>query len=277
MDTYNLRYHQIFLDTFFCGYVCAILALKKQTYICGTLRKNAANIPFKRLQLKGEQKLQNHEFVQLVNSENCATCIGVQDGSKFFTMLSTLPINPFQSVDRPLKKPRTNNNYGSITKNICIINDEYIDNMHGVDRSNQYCEDFGCNTKTAKWIHHSYFGFLDATIAQTLVLYNNTTATVEKRNKSLKTGVITKGKLINYLMKTGIHAMAKLAIDLYNKYKSKYKSNYKSKWEQKKKERYSLSQIKCVRLLKKEAKKLRKEAKLRKKLKTKRKKKKSRR
>ena len=239
VDDCKLHWRNIYADNFFISYNGALAALEKKAFICGTTRRNAANLPHDKLDNIHGVKLTRGQHIHVLNNKNPVVAIGVQDGTTFFKMISTLRLVPFSQSTRCLKKRKLDADGNYQTKKMCITNDKYVEYMGGVDLSNQRCEKLGCNTKTMKWTSHNLFGFLDATVAQAIALYNNTTATLPSYH------AITKQQFIDHLIDEGVDTMAKLLIRNYSKWKTVHKK--KANWEELKETRYKPTEIKCCK------------------------------
>ena len=246
IDDCQLQWRDIFADNFFISYAGALAALKKNVFIAGTTRKNSAGLPHSMLNNIGGSELESGQHIHCLNNKDPVVAIGIQDGTTFFKMISTLRVMPFAETKRVLKKRKLTESGEYQTKPVCIINDKYLDYMGGVDAANQVCEKFGCNTKTLKWTSHNLFGFLDATVAQAITIYNNTTAKLDGYNK------ITKQQFLDQLITNGLDAMAAVFIGRYSKWKSTHRE--KDNWEDLKETRYRPEEIKCCKRLLKERK-----------------------
>ena len=62
--------------------------------------------------------------------------------------------------------------------------------MIGVDVNYALCQTYSCNRRTKKWTTHFYMNLLNVVVANSLVLYNNTTATLQNRKKITKLSFI---------------------------------------------------------------------------------------
>eukprot|EP01083_Nonionella_stella_P082910 229019_1 len=228
-------------DNYFTNYHALKEALKQRVYCNGPARARSRGSAYYKLK---SLKYTNHKFYHCINEDDPIVNTGIQDGSKFFHMLSSLP-HDF-TKEAPAKDPTVHwtHPYYNTEKHPsfqrCIANHLYVNHMGGVDRSNQLSNEYSCNRKASKWVTKNLNGFLDLTVTNALILYNRTTGK--------HVGTITKRDFIKHVAKVGPKHLAKIYLQNHAKWVSRVKGKNHSASETKTilKQRFAPQGIACV-------------------------------
>ena len=146
-------YH-LYIDNYYCEpSVCATLAAKK-TMVCGTVRKNRQQMP----RDLGDQPLDRGQIDY--RRRGNVVALKWRDKKDVF-MLSTMHKPQLQ---------HTRGRYEEKNKPEAVI--EYIQNMAGVDQSDQMISYFPMHRKSLKWWKKPFFHLLTLCTIQTMILLN---------------------------------------------------------------------------------------------------------
>ena len=208
-------------DNWYGGYKAQVAAIEHgPTYTLSTHRSNSKFIPHKLLKRLDGKKLKDKQYTVMVNDTDPFIAMKIRDGSKIFTLSSTLPqigiaetvrVLPSSKSRRagPPKKKKRRRRRAKIER--LKANMVYIQRMGGVDRNNKHCLKGCVNHKTRSWAGHNNKGNIDFRTAQSFIMFTNTTA----KKYGFK---CTKEKFCNMIFDFGLEAMCRHYINHFNKH-----------------------------------------------------------
>ena len=156
MDNILDRGHMLYTDNFYTSVPLAQQLLNRQTYLCGTLRKNRKHLP----EAVVSAKLKKGDVVARRSKE---IVVSKWKDKRDVLMLSTMHAGK-------IVEGRKRNRHGElIRKPDCIL--DYNDHMCGVDRLDQLLSYYSPLRKTLKWYRKVVLQMLDMAMSNAFVLY----------------------------------------------------------------------------------------------------------
>src|SRR6218665_1029849 len=156
MDSILDREHVLYTDNFYTSVPLAQQLLNRQTYLCGTLRKNRKHLP----EAVVSAKLKRGDVVARRSKE---IVVSKWKDKRDVLMLSTMHAGK-------IVEGRKRNRHGElIRKPDCIL--DYNDHMCGVDRLDQLLSYYSPLRKTLKWYRKVVLQMLDMAMSNAFVLY----------------------------------------------------------------------------------------------------------
>ena len=216
IKTLRLKNHNIYADRWFNSLPATIKALDYQTTITGTIAKGRKYIHYTELtyvDAHKKQKVQKDKFKILINDEYPIITFCGKNKIHFY-MISSSAVDWTKTVQnmehtknisdseeeyietkatsrkrkRSGRQKKSNKkrrlDHKTVGKN--IMNQDYNDYMIGVDVNNALCQTYSSGRRTKKWTLHFYMELLNVIVANSMVLYNNTTANLPSNKKISK-------------------------------------------------------------------------------------------
>ena len=222
----HLKNHNIYADRWFNSVPATVKALEYGTTITGTIAKGRKYIDWKELTyVTAKKKVEKDQFKIMINDKYPIITFCGKNKNHFY-MISSCAIDWTKTVEleeekkaseeeeadfeqtntssrkrkrsqkhskkRHKRRKLDKHNQKKVGKN--IMNQNYNDYMIGVDVNNALCQTYSSGRRTKKWTLHFYMELLNVVVANSMVLYNNTTATLDNH------GAISKVEFIHFLM-----------------------------------------------------------------------------
>ena len=174
LENYLDRNHHLYIDNFYTSLKLVEDLVERNTFTCGTIRKDRANFPceFKKLKL-----LKRGEMVHIkTKSNDRIRAVHWFDKRDVFALSSIHGSNAVPVLRRGEDK--------EVMKPEMIA--EYNKYMNGVDKCDQYLASYSIDRKTVKWWKKIFFRILDVCVLNGMITYTTYNPAYKQRKCSHK-------------------------------------------------------------------------------------------
>ena len=162
MDGYLDKNHVVIMDNFFSSIPLFSDLLTRSTYACGTIRANRKYLP-DHFDIEEDMEPGESEIWQ---SDNFVATLWQDKRAVRFLRTCCEPEGD-DTVERRRKKE------GTFSLNCPPILKLYTKYMGGVDRSDRMVRTYSASRQSKKWWFRLFYYFLDMSVANSFILYNN--------------------------------------------------------------------------------------------------------